>query len=144
MASLSPTLAPDASQPAAVQSIKPSQIIIMAIYGGILWFVAAMIIRAVEPLGGQEVPGILLLYASMVPGFYPFVLLARRIANLRHDQTLIGVAIATGTAALIDAHALIFIPELYGPRPTAAGATILWGIGVVLLMAAAMNRPARR
>jgi len=144
MASLSPS-SPQAIPPStAPVPITRAQSAIMAVYGAILWFLAAVIIRTIEPLGGQVVPGILLVYALMVPGFYPFILLARRIAGLRHDQTLIGVAIATGTAALIDAHALIFIPELYGPKPTAAGATILWGIGVVLLMAAIMNRPVQR
>lgn len=143
MASLSTTPS-DLTTPGASVAITRVQVTIMAVYGIILWFAAAVAIRALEPLGAQQAPAILLVYALIVPGFYPFILLARRIAGLRIDQTLIGVAIATGTAGLIDAHALIFIPELYGPRPTAAGATILWGIGVVLLMAAAMNRPARR
>lgn len=115
-----------------------AQVTIMAAIGATLWLVAALLLRAIEPLGALRAPGVMLTYVLVVPGTWPFILLARRLASLRRDQIVPGVAIVTATASLLDANALVWIPALYGADPAAAAAAILWGVGVGLVLALLM------
>ena len=92
-------------------------------------------------MGAFTVPGVFILYALLIPGTYPFVLMTRRLAKLRGDQTMLGVTIVTATATLCDANALVWIPEtLYGANPLGAAAAILWGVGVALFLGIMMNK----
>lgn len=132
-----------ASIPAAVErsdEISLIQLAIVAAIGAVLWFLAALLIRAVEPIGALEGAGVAILYALIIPGTVPFIPLTRRLANLRRDQTVYGVAVATGVAGLLDGTALAYFPALYGANTAGAGAAILWGAGVALLLAVVMSR----
>lgn len=132
-----------ASIPAAVQrneELSATQLAIVAAVGAILWFLAALLIRAVEPIGALEGTGVAIFYAMIVPATVPFIPLIRRLAGLRRDQTVYGVAVATGVAGLLDGTALAFFPALYGANTAGAGAAILWGAGVALLLAVVMSR----
>ena len=119
------------------------QIAILIVFGAILWFGAALLIRAIEPLGALRGTGVVIFYAALIPGTYPFILLARAIARLQPEQTVTAVGIATMTASLLDGTALMVYPALYGADRGGAGAAILWGVGVGLALALAMNRPKR-
>jgi hypothetical protein len=132
-----------ASIPAAfpnADELSTTQLAIVAAIGAILWFLAALLIRAVEPIGALEGPGVALFYAAIIPGTVPFIPLIRRLASLRRDQTVYGVAVATGVAGLLDGVALAYFPALYGANTAGAGAAILWGAGVALLLAVVMSR----
>lgn len=116
-----------------------AQIAILAAYGAVLWFLAALLIRAIGPMGSLDAGSRALTYALVVPGTLPCVLLARRIAGLARRQLAAGMAAATAAAALLDGIALAWFPALYGNEPL-AGAVILWGAGVGLVMGVVMSR----
>ena len=124
-------------------TLTARQTMILIAFGALLWFGAALLIRAIEPFGALRGAGVALFYAALVPGTYPFILLARAFARLRREQTLVAVVVATVTASLLDATALMVYPALYGADRGGAGASILWGVGVGLALALAMNRPER-
>jgi hypothetical protein len=120
--------------------LAPGQIAILAAFGAILWFLAALLMGAIEPLGAFQGSGVILLYGLVVPGTVPFVILLRKVARLRGDQTALGVTIATGAASMLDGVALVAIPSLYGANTAGAAAAILWGAGVGLILGVVMNR----
>lgn len=125
---------------AAGSSLSARQFAILIASGIVFWFLGALLIRAIEPLGALEGVGVVLLYALIVPGTWPAIPLIRKVASLRGDQTVLGVTIATATAILLDGCALHLIPGLYGPDTAGAGAAILWAGGVALMLAVWMNR----
>ena len=114
--------------------LTPRQWLILVALGVALWFGAILLIRALESMGALRTPWVAFTYLLVVPGTWPFVVLARRIASLRQDQTATGLAIVTLTAALLDGIALTAAPAVYGADPVAAGAVLLWGVGVGLLL----------
>ena len=132
----------DAQAPTTTTAtLTPGQAVMLALIGITLWFLAALLLRAIEPMGAFTVPGVFILYALLIPGTYPFVLMTRRLAKLRGDQTMLGVTIVTATATLCDANALVWFPEtLYGANPLGAAAAVLWGVGVALFLGIMMNK----
>ena len=116
------------------------QTVIMLALGVVLWFLAALLMRALAPFGWLTPRDAPLLYALVVPGTVPFVLLARRVARLGNQRLLGGVAMATAAATLCDGVALMWYRPLYGSDPLDAAATILWGAGVALVIAALLAR----
>jgi len=126
--------------PSPTRQLSARQFAILVVSGIVFWFLGAVLIRAVEPLGALEGYGAVLFYALLVPGTWPAIPLARKLASLRGDQTALGITIATGTAILFDGCALRLIPDLYGPNIAGAGAVILWGGGVALMLGVWMNR----
>ena len=119
--------------------LTPRQTVILIVTGVILWFAAALLLRALEPIGAFRMPGVLVLYAALIPGTWPFILLARRLAGLRTDQTAIGITLVTAAASLCDGNALVWAPGLYGANPAGSGAAVLWGVGVGLVLGLVMN-----
>ncbi|WP_353203360.1 hypothetical protein [Sphingomonas sp.] len=119
------------------------QILILVIFGISLWFGGALLIRVVEPLGALRGVGVPILYAALIPGTYPFILLAQCMARLQPGQTLHAVAIATMSATFLDGIALMVYPALYGADRGGAGAAILWGGAVGLALALVMDRSKR-
>lgn len=106
--------------------------------GAVLWLIAAMILRVIGPMGAFVGDARLLTYALIIPGTLPFVLVIPRLAGIDRCQMVPCVAAATLAAALLDGIALAWFPSLYGRTiglAAGAGATILWGIGVGLVMA---------
>lgn len=126
--------------PATCRQLSARQFAILIASGIAFWFLGALLIRAVEPLGALEGFGVVLFYALIVPGTWPAIPLIRKLASLRGDQTALGITIATATAVLFDGCALRLIPDLYGPNIAGAGAAILWGGGVALMLGVWMNR----
>lgn len=113
--------------------------------GAALWFLAALILRQVGAAGGFDGAARALLFAAIVPGTLPVVLLFRYLARLGRGQIMGGVALGTATAALLDGLALSWWPALYGTETgliAGSGATILWGAGVAIFLAYAFDRPA--
>lgn len=117
------------------------QIVVMAAYGAALWFVAAMVLRAIGPIEGVTVA---IVYGLTIIGTVPFVIAARPLGRLRHDQTAMAITVATAMAGLLDGLAISQFRWLYGSHPTDAAGAILWGAGVALALGMALNRPAAR
>jgi hypothetical protein len=123
--------------------LTPTQIVILAIYGTVLWFAAAMLVRTLGPVGAFDGGWGLLTYVLVIPGTIPFILIARPIARLRHDQTATGIAIVTATALLLDGIAHAWFPAIYGTNPALivkGAAAIFWGAGVGLVLSLIMNK----
>lgn len=110
--------------------------------GTLLWFVAAMLIRVIGPMGAFEGSNRVWLYLLVIPGTLPFVFIIRRVAGLAAGQTGLGVAVVTMAALLIDGVALAWFPWIYADTVellAAAGAVILWGAGVGMVLGFAVD-----
>jgi hypothetical protein len=123
------------------------QTLILVVYGIVLWFLAAMLVRFLAPMGALDGWARVLTYSLVVPATLPAVLIARRLARLGVAQTGIGLAVVTAAATLCDGIALAWFPALYAAEEhlvLAGAAVILWGAGVGLALGVAMNGPAAR
>jgi hypothetical protein len=124
-------------------SLTVSQIAVSALLGAVLWFVAAVFLATVGPTGVFEGVNRVMLYAAVIPGTIPSVLLIWKVARLGRDQIAMGMAVATTMAMLLDGVALAWFPGLYGggvAQTAASGAVILWGAAIGQLLGFAMNR----
>jgi hypothetical protein len=127
--------------PAAAASQPPltiMQISILAIYGAVLWFLAAMLVRTIGPMGALDGVSGIIVYALVIPGTIPAIIAARPLAKLRRDQTVTGISIVTATALLLDGVAHASFPVIYGTDPALivkGAAAIFWGAGVGLVLA---------
>ncbi len=122
------------------------QTILSAIIGVVLWFAAAMLLRALEGNAVFDGGNWALFYVAVVIGTVPFIPMTRVLAGLPHDKVGTGVALATATAMLFDGVALAWFPGLYGTSAAHvanSGAAILWGAGVVVMLGFGFTRQPR-
>lgn len=124
--------------------LSARQLWISAGLGLVLWFSAALLIRALAPMGVFEGAARVWLYLLVIPGTVPFVFLMEKLAGLARSEIALGYSVATTAATLADGVALAWYPELYGGSgvSAAAGAVILWGAGVGLVLSFLRNRAA--
>ena len=119
------------------------QATLCAVLGAVLWFLAAMLIKVLGPLGIFEGTARILLYVLVVPGTAPFIWLIAKLAGLARNQIGVGVSFATMMAVLLDGAALAWAPGLYAnsvEQIAGAGAVILWGAGVGMVIGWMLNR----
>ena len=119
------------------------QLAITILMGVVLWFVAAMMLKYLEPMGVLDGNARLLTYALIIPGTVPFVFLIKMAAGLGRHQLALGLSLATGTALLCDGVATAWFPELYGPDNDSvlrSAAAILWGGGAAIMLGFLFNR----
>jgi hypothetical protein len=124
--------------------LTASQRLVLIVYGAILWFLAAMLVRTLGPMGAFDDGARFLTYAFIIPGTVPAILVARPLAKLARNQTAIGITIVTATALLLDGIAHAWFQTLYGTDPllvVKGAAVIFWGAGVGLVLAMVMNSP---
>jgi hypothetical protein len=122
------------------------QIIILVLYGAVLWFIAAMLVRTIGPMGALDGHALLITYALVIPGTVPALSIGRLLAKLGRDQIAIGVMVVTTAALLLDGVAHAWFPGIYGNDPAQivkGAAVIFWGAGVGLVLGMIMNRPER-
>jgi hypothetical protein len=123
-------------------ALNKKQFIISVTYGAVLWFIAAMIVRYIGPMGAFDGTALIVSYALVVPGTVPFILIAQKLIGLEKTQIARSVMIITTTALLLDGIALNFFAGLYGSDPAivmAGAALIMWGAGVGLLLGLIMG-----
>jgi len=123
--------------------LRTSQIVSLVIIGAVLWFVAAMLLRVLGPMGVFEGNGTAVLYALVVPGTYPFIVMTQKIAGLARDQLALGISVLTAAAMVLDGIALAWYPYLYAndvDLVASSGAAILWGAAVGMILSFCMNR----
>jgi hypothetical protein len=128
---------------ASSENLTGKQSLILALYGAALWFLAAMLVRVLAPIGALSGVWQGVTYALIVPGTVPAIWIARAIAKLTRGQTAMGILVVTATALLLDGVAFAWFPSLYGPDPAlwlAGAASILWGAGVGLVLGILMSR----
>lgn len=114
------------------------QAAISAAIGVGVFLAAALLIRFLQPLQPFADPTRLFVYALVIPGTVPVIPMIRRLAGLAPGQTVAAMAMGTGAATLCDGIALAWFPALYGTGDAhiaGAGALILWGAAVGLLLA---------
>jgi hypothetical protein len=124
-------------------NLTRNQIGILALYGAALWFVAAMIVRVMAPMGALSGVWQVVTYALVVPGTVPAIWISRRLATLTHGQTAMGILVVTAAALLLDGVAFAWFPTLYGPDPAhwlPGAAVVFWGAGVGLVLGILMSR----
>ncbi len=127
--------------------LRPGQTVALVVLGAALWFLAALILRLIAPMGALEGTMRAVTYALVIPCTLPFVLLVRFLVGLRSDQLFTGVGVATMTALIIDGIVIAYLPAIYGgslPQVTSCAAIILWGAGVGMLLAFIFNRGAEK
>lgn len=120
-----------------------AQVATLAALGAAFWLLAAMMLRALVPMGALDGGARVLTLALVIPGTYTAVLLSRWLARLRVDQVGFGIAIVTAAALLLDGVAMLWFPSLYANDPAqvvACAGAIFWGAGVALLLGLAINR----
>lgn len=125
------------------QHLTIMQIGILAVYGAVLWFIAALLVRTLGPMGALDGPMGILTYALVIPGTVPAIIAARALAELRRDQTLAGIAVVTAAALLLDGIAHAWFTAFYGTDPALiikGAAAIFWGAGIGLVLALIMNK----
>ncbi|WP_225205805.1 hypothetical protein [Novosphingobium huizhouense] len=120
----------------------------MIVAGIVLWYAAALLLRALSDahlLGGTTGA---LVFAAVVPGTLPFVLLLQKLGGLSAEQMVPGYTLATTAALLCDGVAMTWHPGLYGADDTAArlaaGGVIFGGaVGLALAFLVAARMRAR-
>lgn len=124
-------------------ALTAKQVAFSIVYGVILWFIAAMIVRFIGPMGAFEGTALLITYGLVIPGTVPFIMLGQRLMGLSKGQVAGSVMIITATALILDGIALNFFRGLYGSDPVvimAGAALIMWGAGIGLVLGMAMGR----
>lgn len=114
--------------------------------GAFFWFLAAMAFRFLGPAvlapGTAVVP---LIFALGVPIAWAFVWAGTTAIGVRGAAVMSAVVIMSATALILDGLALTFFPSLYG-LPTASlllvGAFLMWGVGLILVIAFVQTRRA--
>jgi len=111
--------------------------------GVALWFLAAVILRTVGPMGALDGIWRAVTYALIIPGTVPFIFLTKWLARLRADQLVTGIALVTAAALICDGVAFGWFPALYGAADSliisSAGA-VFWGAGVGIFLAFLFNK----
>ena len=119
------------------------QLGVTILMGVVLWFVAAMLLRYLEPMGVLDGHARALTYALIIPGTLPFVFVIQMLAGLERNQLALGLSLATGSALLCDGIATAWFPALYGPTDDSvlrSASAILWGGGVAIYLGFLFNR----
>ncbi len=111
-----------------------------------LWFVAAMLLRQIAPLGVFDGWARAMLYALVVPGTWPFVRLTQRLARLGKAQIVPGFALVIAAALIADSIVFAWFPWIYGAAEfhRDCAAAVFWGAGVGLLLSFAAARTPKR
>lgn len=121
--------------PPTAEGLDRRQFGLSIVIGVVLWFVAAMMLRVLGPLGALDEGWRVVTYLLIVPGVVPVVLAICRLVAAKRHQVVLSVAAALLAATLCDGIALSWFPHLYGAgdaQMAASGATLLWGVGIFL------------
>ena len=123
--------------------LTTAKVIILMLQGVVEWYLAALAVKYVGPIGIFEGLWLPIMYVLSIPLLLPAVLFARWSVGFPAKQTLIPVAIVSATALLLDGIGMgMFRPLIYGHDPLivlAGGSTIFWGVGVALFIALIMS-----
>jgi hypothetical protein len=114
-------------------TLKPAQIVILAAFSTVVWFLAAMFIRFIGPMGIFHGYKGVALYVLTIPATAPLNARCRKLIRAPKGQMVTIIAVTSAVATMLDGIAMSLFPSLYGSDPaiTGAGAAwLLWAIGV--------------
>lgn len=101
-----------------------------------LWFLAAMMVRFIGPFVFVEGSvSLVLTFALTIPLAWPFFWLGKALSGARGADVLPAVSILTFVALCLDGVALTWLRDLYGPTYAYGGPWIMWGAGLILMVA---------
>jgi len=106
--------------------------------GVVFWFGAAMAVKVLSPMGAFGTVGSAVMFALALPLGWAGVWIAARVASLRGEQVLPGIAVGAAAATFCDGIALTWFRWLYGTDPEQVlygAAWILWGIFAFIVAA---------
>jgi hypothetical protein len=130
------------TMPQYASALSTNQKLLLAVIGVILWFVAAMLIRLLAPMGAYAGGWQFLNYALIVPGTAPIIWIIKKQMQLGAGQLPLAVSIITAAALVMDGIAHGWFPALYSADPVlgvkGAGA-IFWGAGIGLILSFVMD-----
>jgi hypothetical protein len=114
-------------------------------FGVAIWLLAALGLRALEPLGLLVGGARIVSYALAVPALAVTIWIAQRLLGFSRAEAFGAVSVMTMVAICLDGIAFGFFPGLYGAgeahRLGAAG-VVLWGGGVGMVLAYLWSRGA--
>lgn len=122
----------------------PANWLRLVLFGALLWFAAAMIVRFGGPAGILAGGARLLTYALVIPGTVPFILAIPLAGGVGAAARPLATTVVTMAALLLDGVALAWFPGLYGDDPAvqfAGAAVIMWGAGVGLALGLLLPQP---
>lgn len=122
------------------------QLAIIVVTGWTVWFLGALLCRFIGEMGWFDGQARLIVYAAIIPGTVPVILILRKIAVLAADQIALAASVATAAAIMLDGIALAWFPALYGAgnaQLAASGGAILWGGAVAIGLGCWFNRAPR-
>ncbi len=104
--------------------------------GVAFWFLAAMMVRFIGSFVFIEGSITLVLtFALTIPMAWAFFWLGKALSGARGADLLPAVSILTFVALCLDGVALTWFRELYGPTYAYGGPWIMWGAGLILMVA---------
>jgi hypothetical protein len=125
-------------------NLTVGQIAFSICYGAALWLGAAMLVRALGPMGILEGWLLAVAFVALVPVTIPAVLFTQKVVGPSRERLLASVSLITATALCLDGIGFGFFPALYGSEPThviGGAALILFGGGVGLILALVIKWP---
>lgn len=131
------------ADPANGYRFSRQQLIRVVAVGLSVWLAGALLLRWLGPMGVYDGAARIVLYALIIPGTLPIILLLPVLAGIKRSQIAAAAAFATATAILMDGLALAWFPGLYGEtiaQHAGAGAAILWGGAVAIFLGFFLNR----
>lgn len=124
-------------------ALTPVATCVLLAQGVLEWYLAALFIKHLGPMGAFDGVWLPILYGLAVPFILPAVWLARWSVGYPKAATVVPVAIVSATATLCDGIAIAwFQSAIYGPDPrivALGGGWLLWGIGMGLFISVAMS-----
>ena len=116
--------------------------ILMVTIGATFWLVVALIIQLMPWLfkGG---PVTMVLFIATIPVGWMFLRMMVWLADLSPSDYLPATAVTVATGTLLDGVFITWQRDIYGSNPEIimiGAAWILWGIGMLLIMAMIMAR----
>jgi len=120
-----------------------AQVVLLVLLGILFWFVAAMLLNWLAPMGALDGAMQALTYALVVPATVPFILLTMRLAQLSRQTVAIGGSVVTMSALLTDGLIFGWAPWIYSMDPELAvkcSGAVLWGAGVGLAISLVLTR----
>jgi hypothetical protein len=134
----------DASQPRQRGlPFSAGQVMLLLFFGAALWFIAAMLLRYVAPMGAYNDPTRLIMYALIIPGTVPFIWVCNKMARVPGEHFALGCAVILASAMLIDGIVLAWFSWIYSTKVehvAGSGAVILWGAGVAQSLGLFLNQ----
>ncbi|MFM1919971.1 MAG: hypothetical protein RLZZ303_1605 [Candidatus Hydrogenedentota bacterium] len=114
------------------------QVLLLLLIGVAYWFGGALAVRVGAPLGIFGPVASLASFAAAFPVAWGGVWLAAKLAQLRSEQVVSGIAVGTIGATCCDGIALTWFRSLYGSETELVlygAAWILWGVAAFFVTA---------